>query len=669
MSWSASIVILAVCLGRILLKKYPKYISYLLWSVVLFRLLCPITLESEKSLIPNYSPALNEFFLEQNTAAPKETLMLSEPSDIIGEEKNTDNKAEVAQGILVQTISNEIEETPEVPRQNELVLMGQYIWIAGLCLLLLYGTISLVLIRKKVSESIPLRENIYVTDKRISPFVMGIFRPKIYLPQGLSEQEQEYIILHEKCHIRRCDHIVKFAAFIAWSIHWFNPLVWVAFRLFCKDMEMSCDEAVIKKMGEKIKIDYCVSLMNLSTHHRNTYWLPVDFGENDIKGRIKNIASLRKMKKGVLAIVVLTVGVFIVCLVYLAFTRKAVAPEEHLDEETRVAENAQILDQQEKLPRTEVWIDITEHYRTHVGDPSNFYYIDENNVLWGSGRNEHGQLGQGSQDYDYHREAVRIAENVIHVDYSQKGFVIFLTEDHKLYGLGNAGCGALQQYDTFDGNRYLNDEQYFVSEPYLLMEQVKYACCGREDIVCLAEDNTVWTWGTVWCNSDAATLQTSMVYDGLYFIPKPQKVLDDAVLVTGGWNNHAALLRDGTVWTWGYNGAGNCGVADIAVVSKPTMVAEDVAMVWTNLALENYPQPSAEDIALAWTGKLQYNMEYDNISEFNEIYPKLLNNTVIQKTDGSYWVCGENVGEEEKMVHGAEADYFVICTYQFLPCK
>ena len=119
----------------------------------------------------------------------------------------------------------------------------------------------------------------------------------------------------------------------------------------------------------------------------------------------------------------------------------------------------------------------------------------------------------------------------------------------------------------------------------------------------------------------------------------------------------------------GYNSAGNCGVADIAVVSKPTMVAEDVAMVWTNLALENYPQPSAEDIALAWTGKRQYNMEYDNISEFNEIYPKLLNNTVIQKTDGSYWVCGENVGEEEERVHGAEADYFVICTYQFLPCK
>lgn len=669
MSWSASIVILAVCLGRILLKKYPKCISYLLWSVVLFRLLCPITLESEKSLIPNYNPALNEIFLEQNTVVPKETLMLSESSDIIGEEKNTDNKSEAAQGILVQTISNEIEETPEVSRQNELVLMGQYIWIAGLCLLLLYGTISLVLIRKKVSESIPLRENIYVTDKRISPFVMGIFRPKIYLPQGLSEQEQEYIILHEKCHIRRCDHIVKFAAFIAWSIHWFNPLVWVAFRLFCKDMEMSCDEAVIKKMGEKIKIDYCVSLMNLSTHHRNTYWLPVDFGENDIKGRIKNIASLRKMKKGVLAIVVLTVGVFIVCLVYLAFIRKAVAPEEHLDEETRVAENAQILDQQEKLPRTEVWLDITEHYRTHVGDPSNFYYIDENNILWGSGRNEHGQLGQGTQDYDYHREAVRIAENVIHVDYSQKGFVIFLTEDHKLYGLGNAGCGALQQYDTFDGNRYLNDEQYFVSEPYLLMEQVKYACCGRDDIVCLAEDNTVWTWGTVWCNSGAATLQTNMVSDGLYFIPKPQKVLDNAVLVTGGWNNHAALLRDGTVWTWGYNSAGNCGVADIAVVSKPTMVAENVAMVWTNLALENYPQPSAEDIALAWTGKRQYNMEYDNISEFNEIYPKLLNNTVIQKTDGSYWVCGENVGEEEERVHGAEADYFVICTYQFLPCK
>ena len=668
MSWSASIVIFVVCLGRILLKKYPKYISYLLWSVVLFRLLCPIILESENSPIPNYSPVINEIFLEQNTISAEGAPMVPEVPAITGKKENSENIPEAAQIIPVQPSSSEKEEGTEASWQNQLVFFGQYVWIAGSCLLLVYGTISLALTRKKVSESIRLRENIYVTDKMISPFVMGIFRPKIYLPQGLSEQEQEYIILHEKCHIRRCDHIVKLAAFLALSIHWFNPLVWVAFRLFCKDMEMSCDEAVIKKMGEKIKADYCVSLMNLSTHHRNTYWLPVDFGENDITGRIKNMASLRKTKKGILAVVVLAVGIFIVCLAYLAFTRRTIVPEEYPDQEATVTESTEIPDQQGKINRIEVSLDITEHYRTHVGDPSNLYYIDENNVLWGSGNNEYGQLGQGTQDYDFHTEAVKIAENVIHVDYSQKGFAIFLTGDHKLYGIGNAGCGALQQYDTFDGSRYINDWQYFVSEPYLLMEQVKYACCGRDDVVCLAEDNTVWTWGTVWCNGGAAALLNGEESGGVYFIPKPQKVLDNAVLVTGGWNNHAALLRDGTVWTWGYNSAGNCGVADIAVVSEPTMVAENVVMVWTNLALENYPQPSAEDIALAWTGKRQYNMEYDDIAGFDEIYPRVLNNTVIQKADGSYWVCGENIGEEEMVVHGAEADYSIIYTYQFLPC-
>ena len=663
MSFTGSIFIMLIFLLRLLaVNRLPKSTFLVLWGIAIIRLLIPFSIPS----------AFSVYSLFNRNAALQGAL----------------NDSPIARLLPLSNSTPSTVGSMATPQSMGAISFEHIIYFLGVALCLLIFATAYYCCMKKLRHSRPIR-NSYISewvkthkikrkirfeqcDNISSPLTYGIFSPIILLPKNTDFdncQELNYILLHEYLHIRRFDCLIKKVAVVTVCIHWFNPLVWVAFRLFCKDMEMSCDEAVIKKMGEKIKIDYCVSLMNLSTHHRNTYWLPVDFGENDIKGRIKNIASLRKMKKGVLAIVVLTVGVFIVCLVYLAFIRKAVAPEEHLDEETRVAENAQILDQQEKLPRTEVWLDITEHYRTHVGDPSNFYYIDENNVLWGSGRNEHGQLGQGTQDYDYHREAVRIAENVIHVDYSQKGFVIFLTEDHKLYGLGNAGCGALQQYDTFDGNRYLNDEQYFVSEPYLLMEQVKYACCGRDDIVCLAEDNTVWTWGTVWCNSGAATLQTNMVSDGLYFIPKPQKVLDNAVLVTGGWNNHAALLRDGTVWTWGYNSAGNCGVADIAVVSKPTMVAEDVAMVWTNLALENYPQPSAEDIALAWTGKRQYNMEYDNISEFNEIYPKLLNNTVIQKTDGSYWVCGENVGEEEERVHGAEADYFVICTYQFLPCK
>ena len=308
-----------------------------------------------------------------------------------------------------------------------------------------------------------------------------------------------------------------------------------------------------------------------------------------------------------------------------------------------------------------VVVNITEHYITHIGDPGNFYYIDDNNVLWGSGRNEYGQLGQGTQDYEFYSERVKIAENVVHVDSSQKGFVIFLTNDHKLYGVGNAGSGALQQYEEFDWMRYTNGEQYAVTTPILLMEDVAYASCGRDDIVCLKNDGTVWNWGTVYA--------MNYMSKDVYYIADSKKILEHAVLVTGGWFNHAALLQDGTVWTWGYNSAGNCGVADLSVVREPTMVAEEVAMVWTNLAMDNYPQPEVEQIEMVWKGDIKYDTEYESIIELGDVYPYYLNNTVIQKTDGSYWVCGENVGTKEKLVSGAEGDYSVICTYEFEPCE
>lgn len=301
-----------------------------------------------------------------------------------------------------------------------------------------------------------------------------------------------------------------------------------------------------------------------------------------------------------------------------------------------------------------VSIDITEHYITHKGDPSNLYHIDEDNVLWGCGSNKYGQLGQGTQDDGFHGDMVKIAENVVHVDYSQRGFTIFLTEDHKLYGMGNAARGAVKPYMNVDWSQPANWEHNTVTTPALLMGDVVYACCGRDDIVCMKEDGTVWTWGSV--------------YPG-YSITSPTKFFEKAVLVTGGWFNHAALLPNGMLWTWGYNNAGNCGVAGTGLVSKPTLAAEDVVMAWTDISIDGYPQPDADDIALAWTGKLKYT-QYDSIEGYVEygFYPFSLNNTVIQKSDGSYWVCGENVGTEEKTVSGEEAGYRVICTHEFYPC-
>lgn len=361
---------------------------------------------------------------------------------------------------------------------------------------------------------------------------------------------------------------------------------------------------------------------------------------------------------------VIIAGVIMVVLCLAAVCKTALFDRDDAEGESNVAESKEIPDEAEESKddeRLNVSLDITDYYLTNTGDPSNFYSIDENSVLWGSGRNEYGQLGQGTQDYEFYSEMVKIAEDVVHVDYSQKGFVIFLTDDHKLYGFGNAGCGALQQYADFDWTKYTDGEHYAVTTPVLLIEDVVYACCGRDDIVCLKEDGTVWTWGTIAVGG--------YLSDNEYFMGKPKKILENAVLVTGGWFNHAALLQDGTVWTWGYNSAGNCGIADLAIVLKPIMAAENVVMVWTDLAVENYPQPGIEDIRKAWTGSLKYNTNQDNIAGFGEIYPKFLNNTVIQKADGSYWVCGENVGTEEKVVSGAEGEYTVICSHEFQLCE
>ncbi len=655
MSRSAGMVIVIVILARFLLKKFPKYISYMLWSVVLFRLLCPVVLESEISPVPNLTPAFYDYMPEKDAAIPSEDSSALDVGGAMEDQSRQEPSAPV--GAYLE--GNGAAE--KVSRQQLFIFYGKYLWIAGVGILLLYCVFSFVSIRRRVSTAIRWKENIYIADEIIAPFVMGIARPGIYLPEGLGEKEQEYIILHEKFHIRRFDHIVKPIAFFALCIHWFNPLVWLAFVLSCKDMEMSCDEAVIKRLGEALKADYSASLLALATKRRILRVIPVDFGEGNTKERVRNLAALRKRKKGILAVIISLTAVLMVCL---AFTHKAAVPKENMPEEDPAAglvENSETADEPKELPGLNVRLDIAEYYTAKTGDPSALYYIDDNHVLWGSGGNEYGQLGQGTQDLAFHDQRVKIAENVLHVDYSQKGFVIYLTTDYKLYGMGNAGCGALQQYENWDWTRYVNGEHDAVTTPILLMENVVYACCGRDDIVCLGQDGTVWTWGTVY-------VEGNILSQNVCFIEKPQKILENAVLVTGGWFNHAALLQDGTVWTWGYNSAGNCGVADPAVISGPTMVADGAVMVWTNLAVDGYPQPDAETIAQAWTGKRRYTVK-DDIGEFDDCYPRLLNNTVIQKADGSYWVCGENAGTEERVVHGAEGDYSVICTHEFTPCE
>ena len=286
-----SIVILIILAARMILKRAPKVFSYALWAIVLIRLLIPVSIPSPVSVIPD-TPAASGAVI--NSALPE--IEFETPRD--REQNYYESQNTTSEDVQVY-----------VSHTMEPIVYLSAAWLIGMACMVLYSSISYLNIKKKVRIAVLLRDNIWIADDIKSPFVIGFIKPKIYLPNNLDEREQEYIILHEQHHIRRFDHVIKTLAFLALTIHWFNPLVWIAFVLACKDMEMSCDEAVIRKLGENVRADYSASLLTLATGYRIIAGTPLAFGEGDTKGRIRNLA---KWKKPAIWVLVLTI---IICLI------------------------------------------------------------------------------------------------------------------------------------------------------------------------------------------------------------------------------------------------------------------------------------------------------------------------------------------------------------------
>ena len=287
LSFIGSFVILIILFARVFLKKAPTKYAYILWSVALIRLILPFSIESILSIL-----FVNPKPISQNIVYSETPLI------------NT--------GITVldRTVNGSLPASEVVASVNPMqiwVLLGSIIWIIGMIFLFTYGITSLVKIKKELQRSTWISENIYSSNAVRTPFVLGLLLPKIYLPNFISETETEYIILHERTHINRRDHIIRFASYLVLCLHWFNPLVWLAFYISGKDMEMSCDESVIKQLGYDLKKDYSQSLLNFTIGTRSFCITPLAFGEGDTKGRIRNILNLRPPKFYVIAIAILIV--------------------------------------------------------------------------------------------------------------------------------------------------------------------------------------------------------------------------------------------------------------------------------------------------------------------------------------------------------------------------
>jgi beta-lactamase regulating signal transducer with metallopeptidase domain len=289
MSITACYVILAVILIRLMLRRAPRIFSYLLWAAVLFRLTFPVSFESVFSMVRISTQPVPEDIMF--AASPQ----IQSGIAVIDHAVNSSLPAPVAVGASINPI-------------QIWIFLGEILWLAGVALLLGYSVVTFVRLHRKLRYASHRDSNIYEIAGCGVPFVFGIWKPKIYLPVGISEAEGNYILKHEQTHIRRWDHVIKPFAFLVLCVHWFNPLVWIAFFLMSADMELSCDESVLKQLGGEIKKDYSSTLLSLSTGRRIIGGCPLAFGEDNIKGRIKNILNYKRPTFWVISIAVLIVA-------------------------------------------------------------------------------------------------------------------------------------------------------------------------------------------------------------------------------------------------------------------------------------------------------------------------------------------------------------------------
>lgn len=295
LSISASWLILAVLVLRVVLKKAPKWVMPLLWGVVALRLVCLFSIESALSLIPS-----------------AETI----PSEIVTETREPVLYEQATLDIVTNpTLPSAAEVPVGVSRQQAQVDFNIYsvLWLAGMAALLVHALVSAGKLKRKLATAILLRDNIYESEFVDSPFVFGVVKPNIYLPMHMDEGTAAYVIAHERAHLAHRDHWWKVLGYLVLALHWFNPLVWVAYILFCRDIELACDEKVVKGLDGAARADYSQALLSCAAPKRAVAACPLAFGEGNIKTRVKSALHYKKPAFWVAAAAVLAVVIVAVC--------------------------------------------------------------------------------------------------------------------------------------------------------------------------------------------------------------------------------------------------------------------------------------------------------------------------------------------------------------------
>lgn len=275
-SMSASWLMLAVLLLRLLLKRAPKKFHCLLWGLVSLRLVLPVRLQSTFSLIPS--------------------AVTVSPDIVYAKDPVIDSGISALNRAINPVFSEAFHAVPHnsVNPLQVWLYLAAVLWLCGTAALLLYGLISYLRLRNVVAKAVILEDGVWQYAGSASPFVLGLFSPRIYLPASLAEEDAPFVLAHERAHIARRDHWIKFLGFLLLSLYWFNPLLWAAYVLLCRDIELACDEAVLCRQGPEIKKSYSAALLHCSVSGKGIAACPVAFGETGIEQRIKNVLRYKK---------------------------------------------------------------------------------------------------------------------------------------------------------------------------------------------------------------------------------------------------------------------------------------------------------------------------------------------------------------------------------------
>lgn len=362
MGITASWVAVAVLTVRFLLRRAPKWIMVLMWGMVGLRLICPVSLNSIFSLIPSAE------------TVPGNILYTDTPTIHSG--------VETLNSIVNPIISESMTPMPgaSVNPMQPVVFGASIVWIVGIAFMLVYAVTSFVRIHMRVREAVPLEENIWICDYVDTPFILGVIFPRIYLPSEMREQDLKYVIAHEKAHLKRRDHWWKPLGFLLLAIYWFHPILWIAYILLCRDIELACDEKVIRNMGIEHKKPYSNALINCSVTHKTIAVCPLAFGEVSVKGRVKSVLNYKKPAFWIIVISVITCVIVAVCFL--------TNPETAIDERLSVFLDCEIASrhQSEESKNNFCCLDWEVLGKETNGNQTTVYMW----VLYGEFRNENG---------------------------------------------------------------------------------------------------------------------------------------------------------------------------------------------------------------------------------------------------------------------------------------